>query len=140
MLNKVTLIGRIGRDPELKYTAAGDAVASISLATTEKWKDQNGQKQEKTEWHRCIAFKRAAEILQQYTAKGSLIYIEGKLTTKEWQDKQGVKKKTTEIIVNDFKLLGGGLGESGSRNPESQEQKPERLSYNTASFDDEIPF
>ena len=95
-INKVILIGRLGRDPEIRYTPNGDAVANFSIATSENWKDKNtGEKKEKTEWHRLVAFRRRAEIIGEYLTKGSLIYIEGKLQTREWDDKEGVKRYTT---------------------------------------------
>lgn len=112
MLNKVQLIGRLGKDPEVRYTTAGDAVANVSLATTESWKDKEGQKQEKTEWHNLVFYRGLAEVVGQYVKKGSLIYIEGKLTTEKYE-KDSVDHYITKIIVSDMKMLGGsGKAES----------------------------
>lgn len=103
-INKVILVGRLGRDPEVRYTADNKAIANIALATSESWKDKNtGQKQEKTEWHRIVFFGGLADIVAQYLKKGSQIYIEGKLQTRKWQDQSGQDKYTTEIVVDGFK-------------------------------------
>jgi single-strand DNA-binding protein len=108
MVNKVILLGRLGKDPEMRYTTSGTPVASFSMATTESWKDKDGNKQEKTEWHNIVAWKKLAEICGEYLAKGSLVFIEGKLSTRSWDDKQGVKRYTTEVIAHEMKMLGGG--------------------------------
>lgn len=105
MLNKVMLIGRLGADPEIKYTQSGSPVANLRIATDESYTDRNGQRQEKTEWHTVIAFQRTAEICQQYLHKGSLVYIEGKLQTRKWQDKNGQERYTTEIRVDRLQML-----------------------------------
>lgn len=105
MLNMVMLIGNLGGDPELRYTQGGSQVATFTLATTERWKGQDGKKQEQTEWHRIIAWNRLAEICGQYLHKGSRIYIEGKLQTRKWQDQNGVDRYTTEIVVREMKML-----------------------------------
>ena len=123
-VNKVVLIGRMGKDPELRRTQSGTAVASFSLATSEKFKDKQGQQQEETEWHNCSVWNKAAEIIAQYCKKGSMIYVEGKLKTRSWED-NGVKKYATDIIVREFQFLdskpqdnqqqqnnGGGFGEA----------------------------
>ena len=104
-LNKVQLIGRLGRDAELKYIPSGTAVANISIATTEVWKDQNGQKKERTEWHRCNIWDKQAEGLAEYLTKGKLIYVEGRLQTRKWKDKDGNDRYTTEIRVDRVVLL-----------------------------------
>jgi len=105
-LNKVTLIGNLGRDPELSYTAGGIAVAKFSVATNERWKDDSGNAQERTEWHNIVAWRKLAEICGQYLKKGSKVYIEGKLQTRSWDDKNtGVKRYTTEIIASDLIML-----------------------------------
>jgi len=104
-VNKVQLIGRLGKDPELRYAPSGDAVANITLATSESWKDKSGGKQERTEWHRVVFFGRVAEILAQYTRKGSSIYVEGKLQTRKWQDKDGKDRYTTEVVGRELQLL-----------------------------------
>ena len=105
-INKVMLIGRLGQDPELKYTPSGSAVCNFSLATSESWTDKSGQKQEKTEWHRVVLFQKLAEIVGEYCRKGSQIYIEGKLQTRKWTDQQGQEKYTTEIVCNELLMLG----------------------------------
>ncbi|ALG68619.1 single-stranded DNA-binding protein [Beggiatoa leptomitoformis] len=107
-VNKVILVGRLGNDPEIRYSAAGSAMANISIATSEQWKDkQSGQKQERTEWHRVVFFDRLAEIVGEYLRKGSLIYVEGRLQTRKWQDKDGTDRYTTEIIAKEMNMLGG---------------------------------
>jgi len=112
MLNKVQLIGRTGKEPEVRYTTAGDAVTNVSLATTESWKDKEGQKQEKTEWHNLVFYRGLAEVVGEYVKKGALIYIEGKLTTEKYE-KDGENHYITKIIVSDMKMLGGsGKAES----------------------------
>ena len=112
-LNKVTLIGNLGKDPELSYTASGVAVAKFSIATNERWKDDNGSPQERTEWHNIIAWRKLAEICGQYLKKGSKVFLEGKLQTRSWDDKNtGVKRYITEIIANDLIML-DGKGEGG---------------------------
>jgi len=104
-VNKVILIGRLGADPELRYTPGGDAVASFNLATNEPIKDKNGNPSEKTEWHKIIAFKKLAEICGEYLKKGKLVYIEGKIQSRSWEDKNGIKRYTTEIIANVMQML-----------------------------------
>lgn len=105
--NLVILIGHLGRDPELRYTPGGSAVTSVSLATSEFWKDKEGDRQERTEWHRVVFFDRLAEVVDQYLCKGSNIYVKGKLRTRKWTDKDGVEKYTTEILANAMQMLGG---------------------------------
>lgn len=121
MLNKIQLIGRVGADPELRFTTDGTAVAQFNLATTKSWK-KDGEKQEKTTWHKVIAWRKLAEIIGQYVKKGSLLYVEGELEIREFEDKQGVKRKTHEIIINDMKMLGGKRegGSSSSSRPAPQ--------------------
>jgi single-strand DNA-binding protein len=115
-LNKVQLIGNLGRDAELRYTQGGSAVATLNVATTEVWNDkQSGDKKEKTEWHRCVMWGQAAERLSEYLTKGKQVYLEGKLQTRKWQDKDGNDKYTTEINVFSVVLLGGGAGGGGAR-------------------------
>lgn len=106
-VNKVILVGHLGNDPEVRYMPNGNAVANLSLATSESWKDQQGNPQEKTEWHRLTMYKRLAEIAGEYLKKGSQIYVEGKLQTRKWQDQQGQDRYTTEIIVDQMQMLGG---------------------------------
>ena len=115
-VNKVILIGNLGRDPEIRKTPSGASVCSFSIATTEKFNDKNGQKQEQTEWHNVVAWNKAAEIIEQYVKKGDPIYLEGKLRTQSWDD-NGNKKYRTEVIITNFQFLkaGGGVGGQGNR-------------------------
>lgn len=105
MVNKVILIGNLGADPEIRYTQSGTPVVNFRIATTERWKDQNGQQQEQTEWHNIVAWRRLAEICGEYLAKGSRVYIEGKLQTRKWQDQNGNDRYSTEIVANEMKML-----------------------------------
>jgi single-strand DNA-binding protein len=117
-LNKVMIIGNLGRDPEVRYTADGAAIANISLATTSSWKDKNsGEKKEETEWHRVVFYNKLAEIVGQYAKKGRPLYVEGRLKTRKWTDKDGVEKYTTEIVADQMQLLGGreGMGDPEGR-------------------------
>jgi single-strand DNA-binding protein len=109
-VNKVILVGNLGRDAELRYTPGGAAVATLNLATTEVWNDKGGQRQEKTEWHRIVLWGKQAESLQEYLTKGKQIYVEGRLQTRQWDDKDGHKRYTTEIKADRITLLGGGGG------------------------------
>ena len=105
-LNKVMIIGNLGNDPDMRYTPDGTAVANLSIATSESWKDKNtGQQQEKTEWHRIVAFRRLAEIMDEYLRKGSKVYVEGKLQTRKWTDQQGQDRFTTEILADQMQML-----------------------------------
>ncbi len=143
-INKVILIGNLGRDPEVRYLPNGDAVTNISVATTDTWKDKEGKKQEKTEWHRVTFYRRLAEIAGEYLKKGSQIYVEGRLETRKWQDKEGQDRYTTEIIASEMKMLGSRSGggepadrESGSgQNTSATPSKPNKLD----DFEDDIPF
>ena len=118
-LNSVQLIGNLGQDPEVKYMQSGDAVASFSLATSESWKDKaSGEPVEKTEWHRCVAWRKLAEIIGQYAKKGQKLYVEGKLQSRKYTDKDGVERQITEIQVNDVILL-SAKGEGGEQAPRS---------------------
>lgn len=141
-LNKVMLIGRLGRDPEMKYAQSGTAICNLNLATSESWTDKNsGQKQEKTEWHRCVAFSKQAEILEKYLEKGSQVYIEGRLQTRQYE-KDGQTHYATEIVVSNFQFLGGG-SQQGQQTREPQRQQPQPQNQNTPpAYDDEsdIPF
>ena len=130
-INKVILIGNLGKDPEVRYSPDGGAIASLTLATSESWKDKNtGEKVEKTEWHRVVAFKRTAEIMGEYLKKGSKVYIEGKLQTRKWQDKEGKDRYTTEVVARDMQML-------DSRGGPQEQAAPEPAG---GDFDDEIPF
>ena len=115
-VNKVILVGNLGRDAELRYTPGGAAVATLNLATTEVWNDRNNQRQEKTEWHRIVLWGKTAESLQEYLTKGKQIYVEGRLQTRQWDDKDGNKRYTTEIKADRVTLLGGGGGRPRRRN------------------------
>ncbi len=106
-VNKVILVGRLGRDPETRYTGGGQAVANFSVATDETYKDRNGERQKRTEWHRITVWGKQAEIAQQYLKKGSLVFIEGRIQSREWQDKEGQKRTSYDIVANNFRMLGG---------------------------------
>src|SRR2546429_5356749 len=120
-VNKVILVGRLGRDPETRYTGGGQAVANFSVATDESYKDKNGERQKRTEWHKIVVWGKQAEIAQQYLKKGPLIFIEGRIQSREWQDKEGQKRTSFEIVASNFRMLGGraegaaaaGAGASG---------------------------
>lgn len=113
-INKVILIGNLGKDPEIRYTPSGGAVANMTIATSESWKDKNtGENQERTEWHRVVMFNRLGEIAGEYLKKGSKVYIEGKLQTRKWQDQQGQDRYTTEIVANEMQMLDSRGGASG---------------------------
>lgn len=120
-INKVIIVGNLGQDPEVKYMTNGTAVANLSIATSESWKDQQGQLQERTEWHRCTAYRKLAEIIGEYVRKGSQIYVEGKLQTRKWQDQQGQDRYTTEIIIDQMQMLGNKQG--GQPNQAAQQQR-----------------
>jgi len=154
-INKVILIGNLGRDPEIRYMPNGGAVANLALATSEGWKDKNtGEQQEKTEWHRVVLFRRLAEIAGEYLKKGSKVYIEGKLQTRKWQDNQGQDRYTTEIVGNELQMLDSrGVGGSNfNEAPMSapQQSAPQQSAPNQGNnmpdmvpagdFDDDIPF
>lgn len=135
-LNKVTLIGRVGKDPEINTSKAGKKLASLSLATSESWKDKQGQKQEKTEWHNIVVYnENLAKIIESYVHKGSQIYIEGQLQTRKWQDKDGKDRYTTEVVLQDFRgqII---LLDSKSSNAQPSEQQ----TYNPTDDDSHIPF
>ena len=112
-VNKVILVGRLGRDPETRYTGSGQAVANFSVATDETYKDKAGERQKRTEWHKIVVWGKQAEIAQQYLKKGSLIFIEGRIQSREWQDKEGQKRTSFEIVASNFRML-GGRGDGGA--------------------------
>jgi single-strand DNA-binding protein len=112
-VNKAILVGRLGRDPETRYTSGGQAVCNFTLATDETYRDRNGEKQKRTEWHRIVVWGKQAEIAQQYLHKGSLIFLEGRIQTRQWDDREGQKRTTVEIVANNFRML-GGRGEGGT--------------------------
>lgn len=141
-VNKVIIIGRLGKDPETKFTPSGSAVTNASIATSESWKDKNtGQKQEKTEWHRVVFFNKLAEIAGDYLEKGSLVYIEGKLTTRKWQGQDGQDRYTTEIVASQMQML-GAKGDTGQASSAVQNNSVATQSQNKDDgFDDDlIPF
>jgi single-strand DNA-binding protein len=153
-VNKAILIGRLGKDPETRYMTNGEAVTNVSLATSENYKDKSGEKQERTEWHNLVMYRRLAEIAGEYLKKGSMIYVEGRIQTRKWQDKDGKDRYTTEIIVNEMKMLGSksGSGSGSFEVVDDQSSAPARSAPaarpaaapaakgNFDNFDDDIPF
>ena len=131
-INKVILIGNLGKDPEVRYSPSGQAVCNLSIATSESWTDKNGQKQEKTEWHRVVVFSKLAELCAQYLQKGRQAYIEGKLQTRSWQDKDGQTRYTTEVVAQSVQFLGGNAGRAANNNAEYGSQAPAAGAYNAA--------
>jgi len=111
-VNKAILVGRLGRDPETRYTSGGQAVCNFTLATDETYRDRNGERQKRTEWHRIVVWAKQAEIAQQYLHKGSLVFVEGRIQTRQWDDREGQKRTTVEIVATNFRML-GGRGEGG---------------------------
>jgi single-strand DNA-binding protein len=143
-VNKVILVGNLGRDPEVRYMPSGNAVANVTLATTESWKDkQTGEKQERTEWHNVVFYSRLAEVAGEYLKKGSQVYVEGSLRTRKWQDKSGNDRYTTEIIASDMQMLGGRGGSAGyaaSDAASPMAEQPATTGTAEPDFDDDIPF
>lgn len=155
-VNKVIIVGNLGRDPETRYMPNGDAVTNIAVATTESWKDKNtGEKKELTEWHRITFYRKLAEIAGQYLKKGSQVYVEGRLQTRKWTDKDGVERYTTEIIADTMQMLGSrqGMGGGGSMDNDygsapaprqssdgGQTRPASRPAPNFSDMDDDIPF
>ena len=145
MLNKVILIGYLGRDPEVRCMHNGDAVCNFSIATSESWKDQSGQRQERTEWHAITLYRKLAEIAGQYLKKGSLVCIEGKIQSRKYTDKQGRERTAYEIIGSEMKMLGGG-NDSGQQNAQHTPPAPPRRQASAApaqpvdDIDDDVPF
>jgi len=155
-VNKVILIGNLGRDPEVRYSPNGQAVANVTLATSESWKDKNtGDKQERTEWHRVVFFGRLAEIAGEYLKKGSQVYVEGRLQTRKWQDKDGNERYTTEVVAAEMQMLGSreGRGAPAAADNLNQDQGyaeaaaggnakagAKKPAGTGADFDDDIPF
>ena len=151
-INKVILVGNLGKDPDMKYTASGAAIANITVATSESWNDkQTNERVEKTEWHRVVFFRRLAEIVGEYLRKGSQVYIEGKLQTRKWQDQNGQDRYTTEIVASEMQMLGargvegGGRPQSrgsggGFRNNPPAQQAPSQSKPDNSFDDDDIPF
>lgn len=153
-VNKVIIVGNLGRDPEVRYTPNGDSIANVTIATTDTWKDKaTGEKKEATEWHRVVFFGKLAEIAGQYLKKGRQVYVEGALRTRKWQDKEGQERYTTEIVANEMKMLGsregmsdapprdnagGAAAGSGGGNRPAAAPQPAGGSFN--DFEDDIPF
>tara|TARA_R100001143_G_scaffold63545_1_gene71638 strand:+ start:52520 stop:52951 length:432 start_codon:yes stop_codon:yes gene_type:complete len=140
-LNKAMIIGRLGQDPEVRYTQSNTAVATLNVATTERYKDRNGEQQENTEWHRVVAWGRLAEICQEYLKKGSLVYFEGPIQTNEWEDKEGQKRYTTEIKALNMQMLdsrGGGSDASSSNNKPAASAT--KIDDSFDEMDDDLPF
>lgn len=164
-VNKVIIVGNLGNDPEVRYSNNGAAIANLSVATSDSWKDKNtGEKQERTEWHRIVMFNRLGEIAGEYLKKGSKVYVEGKLQTRKWQDQQGQDRYTTEIVADQMQMLdsrGGGMGQGGGAGggggyqqqaPQQNQfgggqqssgggqQQPQNAPQPANDFDDDIPF
>jgi single-strand DNA-binding protein len=145
-LNKVQIIGNLGRDPETRYMPNGDAVTNIAVATTETWKDKStGEKKEATEWHRITFYRKLAEVVAQYMKKGSSIYVEGRLQTRKWTDKDGVERYTTEIIADTMQMLGSGPKQADDGTPAPRQQQSQQRGQQTggdrfSDMDDDIPF
>lgn len=145
MLNKVILIGRLGKDPETRLMPNGEAVCNFSVATSESWKDRNGQRQERTEWHNITMYRRLAEIAGQYLKTGSQVYLEGKIQTRKYTDKNGVERTAYDIIVNEMKMLGGGGNDvQQAQSAQAETPTPPRRQAAPAApvedIDDDIPF
>ena len=158
-VNKAIILGTVGRDPEIRYTADQKPIANLSLATNEVWTDKSGNKQEKAEWHKVVIFGKLAEIAQQYVTKGSQLYIEGKITTRKWQDQSGMDRYSTEIVLDPFNgvmQMVGGKGGSAAQTPQNAPQsqngqrggQPQQFDAEATpqgvnqpqTFDDDIPF
>lgn len=146
-INKVILIGNLGKDPEIRYAPNGGAVANITLATSESWKDKaTGEKQERTEWHRVVFFGRLAEIAGEYLKKGAQVFIEGRLQTRKWQDKEGKDRYTTEVVANEMQMLGSraGMGapadDAHSEPSVAEGKKGGAVASTMDDLDDDIPF
>jgi single-strand DNA-binding protein len=151
-VNKVIIVGNLGRDPETRYAPEGGAITNISVATTDQWKDKtSGEKQERTEWHRVVFFNRLAEIAGEYLKKGSQVYVEGALRTRKWQDKEGKERYTTEIVAERMQMLGSrqGAGDAASRGAGDEDKAPVGVAEGKPAkkpagkfddMDDDIPF
>jgi len=147
-VNKVILVGRLGRDPETRYTSGGQAVCNFSIATDESFKDRNGERQKRTEWHKIVVWGRQAEIAQQYLKKGTLVYLEGRIQTREWTDREGQKRTSFDIVANNFRMLSGRADAAavgaGAGTPAAAEVEPPAPSDDHAPgpeiSDEDIPF
>jgi single-strand DNA-binding protein len=147
-VNKVILVGNLGKDPEVRYMPNGEAVCNFSIATTDSWKDKAGEKQERTEWHNIVMYRKLAEIAGEYLKKGRPVYVEGRLQTRKWQDKEGADRYTTEIIADSMQMLGSKDGGSSSsdygQTPPAEQSSPAKAppaaGNNFDDFEDDIPF
>ena len=146
-VNKAIIVGNLGRDPEVRYSASGNAIANVTVATTDSWKDrQSGERQERTEWHRVVFFNRLAEIVAEYLKKGSQVFIEGRIQTRKWEDKEGNERWTTEIVANEMQMLGsrgGGGMQGGPADDSGAAPAPGgggSSGFSDSEFDDDIPF
>ena len=146
-VNKAIIVGNLGRDPEVRYSASGNAIANVTVATTDSWKDrQSGERQERTEWHRVVFFNRLAEIVAEYLKKGSQVFIEGRIQTRKWEDKDGNERWTTEIVANEMQMLGsrgGGGMQGGPADDSGAAPVPGgggSSGFSDSEFDDDIPF
>jgi single-strand DNA-binding protein len=140
-VNKAIIVGNLGRDPEMRYTASGDTISSFSVATTETWKDKQGEKQEKTEWHNITIFGKLGEIAGEYLKKGSSVYLEGRIQTDKYTDKAGIEKYSTKIIADRMQMLGGKPEGSPSKTAETKaDSKKGKPSETFADMDDDIPW
>ena len=133
MLNRVILIGRLGKDPEVRYMPNGEAVCNFSVATSESWKDQNGQRQERTEWHNITMYRKLAEIAGQHLKKGGLVYLEGRIQSRKYQGKDGIERTAYDIIANEMKMLGGNTQAPAQKQQPAQAQTQDDIS-------DDVPF
>jgi single-strand DNA-binding protein len=129
-INKAIILGRLGKDPDTKHLPNGDTVCNFTIATSETWKDKSGEKQERTEWHRIVAFRKLGEICCKYLGKGKLVYVEGKIQTRTWDDKDGNKRYTTEIVASDMQMLGG----------KDSDGRQEQQAGGSVADSDDIPF
>ena len=145
-LNKIMLIGHLGKDPEVRYTTDGTPVATFSLATSENWTDKNGTRQERTEWHNIVAWRRLAELSKRFLTKGRQVYVEGRIQSRDWNDREGIRRRTTEVVVSQIVLLGsrsqGTDTPAPSQEPASQntEAEPEQAFGDAGITDNDIPF
>ncbi len=152
-INKVILVGNLGQDPEIRYTPGGLAIANVTVATSDSWKDkQSGEQQERTEWHRVVFFSRLAEVVGEYLRKGSQVYIEGRLQTRKWQDQSGQDRYTTEIVANEMQMLGSrsqgaaapptdyNQAQPSSKPAAAANRAPPPATAEPDDFDDDIPF
>ena len=139
MVNKVILIGRLGADPEIRYTPSGAEVATFRIATSESWTNKSGEKEERTEWHRIVAWRGLAKICGEYLSKGKLVYVEGRLRTRSWEDRDGNKRTTTEIEASDMKML-GGVGEASRKAKEAEPESGPPATKEPETKEEDIPF